>query len=59
LSLEAPIPQRYRSRPQLDRRKRAMEHPDFWPDIRRFLLGFAGGGMIIGIYTLISVRPVP
>ncbi|SEI60126.1 hypothetical protein SAMN05518849_101236 [Sphingobium sp. AP50] len=36
-----------------------MERPDFWPDIRRFLIGFTGSGIAIGIYTLISVRPVP
>ncbi|MDO7834446.1 hypothetical protein Q4610_05250 [Sphingobium sp. HBC34] len=33
--------------------------PDFWPDIRRFLLGFTGGGILIGLYTLVSVRPLP
>lgn len=36
-----------------------MEQLDFWPDIRRFLFGFAGGGMMIGLYTLLSVRPLP
>ncbi len=36
-----------------------MEHPDYWPDIRRFLCGFAGGGMVIGLYTLFSVQPLP
>lgn len=36
-----------------------MERPDFWPDIRRFLFGFVGGGALIGIYTLLSVNPLP
>lgn len=36
-----------------------MERPDFWPDIRRFLLGFAVSGALIGICTLVSVKPVP
>lgn len=36
-----------------------MERPDFWPDVRRFLLGFASGGIVIGVYTLISVHPLP
>lgn len=36
-----------------------METPDFWPDIRRFLIGFALGGVVIGLYTLMSVQPIP
>ncbi len=36
-----------------------METPDFWPDIRRFLIGFALGGVIIGAYTLMNVQPIP
>lgn len=33
--------------------------PDFWPDIRRFLLAFTGSGLLIGLYTLVSVQPLP
>lgn len=36
-----------------------MDYPDYWPDIRRFLLGFVGGGMMIALYTLLSVQPLP
>lgn len=36
-----------------------METPDFWPDIRRFLIGFATGGVGIALLTLFSVQPVP
>ncbi|MCP1469133.1 hypothetical protein J3E64_000804 [Sphingobium sp. OAS761] len=36
-----------------------MKRSDFWPDIRRFLIGFAGGGVMLGLYTLVSVRPLP
>jgi len=36
-----------------------MDYPDFWPDIRGFLLGFAGGAIMIGLYTLVSVPPIP
>lgn len=36
-----------------------METPDFWPDIRRFLIGLATGGCAIAILTLVNVRPIP
>lgn len=36
-----------------------MERPDFWLDIRRFLIGFVLGGIVIGLYTLMRVQPVP
>ena len=36
-----------------------MDTPDYWPDIRRFLIGFAIGGIVIGLFTLISVQPIP
>jgi hypothetical protein len=36
-----------------------VETPDFWPDIRRFLIGFALGGVAIGFFTLFSVKPLP
>ena len=36
-----------------------MERPDFWPDFCRFLLGFAGGGIMIGLYALVNATPIP
>jgi len=36
-----------------------MERPDFWPDIRRFLIAFVASGTVIGLYTLLTVQPIP
>lgn len=36
-----------------------MDDFELWPDIRRFLLAFTGSGLLIGLYTLLSVKPVP
>ena len=42
-----------------DEEEDAVERPDFWPDIGRFLIGFALGGVVIGAYTLMNVQPLP
>lgn len=42
-----------------DGKRCAMQSPDFWPDIRRFLLAFTASGLLIGLYTLLSVQPLP
>lgn len=36
-----------------------MERPDFWPDICRFLIAFVASGAAVGLYTLLTVQPIP
>lgn len=37
----------------------AMHDSELWPDVCGFLLAFTGSGLPIGLYTLVSMQPVP
>lgn len=36
-----------------------MEYPDYWQDVRRFLIGLAIGGVAIGLMTLFNIDWIP